>query len=335
MRCNQWFLVATAAALLLLGGCARREATASAGGGVSPVTIGYSRLRISLPLFVAQERGIFQRHGIRATLTAYDTAQPMMQALVEGRVSVAGYTALPITFGGMLRSRTPLLFVTANVEDQGHRISYLLRRRPDAGQTSPIRTIADLRGRRIGILPTSAYRAWLEAILDANGVRASEVTVQPIEPMLEASALQSGGVDALFTNDPAATAAIARGIAEPVTDFVEVPRYLGEPFLFGSFNVRKDWADAHPQAYQRLAAALDEAVAYVNTHQDEARRDLARYLPEAFRAHVSRYPDARYLPTSEVREDDFARAAAEYHRRGIIPQPIDLAGLVRTRAAGR
>lgn len=327
--------VVAAVIALLPGGCSRRPRPTPASVTQSPITIGYSRLRISLPLFVAQERGIFQRHGIRANLVMYDTAQPMMQALVEGRVSVAGYTALPITFGGMLRSHTRLLFVTANVEDQAHRISYLLRRRTAPGHAPAVRAIADLRGRRIGVLPTSAYRAWLEAILEANGVHANEVTAQPIEPLLEPAALASGGVDALFTNDPAATAAITQGIAEPITDFVEVPRYLGEPFLFGSFNVREDWADAHPQEFARLVAALDEAVEYVNAHQAEARRDLAGYLPEAFRADVARYPDARYLPTSQMHEEDFVRMASDYQRRGIIPQPIDLTGLVRTAPAGR
>ncbi len=320
--------------LLLLCAC-RRTSPAPAPDGPARVTIGYSRLRISLPLFAAQSQGIFRRHGLDVDLAMYDTAQPMMQALVEGRLQLAGYTALPITYNGMIRSGTRLRFLTAIVEDQNHRLSYLLRRKPAAGQAAAIRTLTDLRGRRVGILPTSAYRAWLEAVLEANGVNPQDVTIQSVEPLLQVGALASGGIDALFTNDPAATAAIVRGVAEPLTDYVEVPRHLGEPFLFGSFNVRDDWARAHPREYAALSAALDEAVVWVNTHQTEARRALAPFLPEAFRAHVDRYPDARFLPDAELRVEDFTRMAQDYQRRRIIPGPVDLTGLVGSGLGGR
>ncbi|MCZ7679937.1 MAG: ABC transporter substrate-binding protein [Sandaracinaceae bacterium] len=243
---------------------------------------------------------------------------------------MAGYTALPITYNGMIRSGTELYFMTALVEDQDHRISYLLRRRGDDEITST----ADLRGRSVGILPTVAYRAWLEALLAEAGVDPAEVTIQQIAPAMQLQALRAGGVDALFTNDPAATSAIVQGIAEPVHDYVEVPRTLGEPFLFGSFNVRKDWADAHPDEATRLAAALDEAVDFVNEHPDEAKRLMRSFLPDAFRDHVARYPDARYLRTDQVEELAFVRAADQCRQRGIIPAALSLSGLVY-RAAER
>ncbi|MCC7535074.1 MAG: ABC transporter substrate-binding protein [Deltaproteobacteria bacterium] len=327
-------LVCASLVALAAAGCSSAESTAPARTSHerdrTPLTIGYSRLRISLPVFVAERRGIFRRHGIEPRLQMYDTAQPMMQALVEGRIDLAGYTALPITYGAMLRSRTRLLFLTALVEDSRHRISFLLRRKPEAGREPTLRSIADLRGRRVGILPTAAYRAWLEAILRANAVDSSAVTIQPIEPLLQAQTLANGGVDALFTNDPAATAAIVRGVAEPIHDFAEVPRYLGDPFLFGSFNVREAWAREHPDEVRRLAAALDEAIAWIAAHPGEAKGDLRPFLPEAFRPHVERYPDARFLPTTETSEDAFVRMATQYREAGIIPASLDLTGLVVT-----
>lgn len=319
---------------ICLGACAAFGCGQEAPAGppperpATPIRIGYSRLRISLPIFVAAEQGIFRRHGIDADLVMYDTAQPLMQSLVGGQLDVGGYTALPITYGGMLRSGTRLLFVTALLEDQQHRISYLLRQTTPAGQEPTIRSVADLRGRRVGILPTMAYRAWLLAILEGSGIGPDEVTIQQIEPLLQPQTLASGGVDALFTNDPAATAAIVGGFAEPIDDFVEVPRVLGEPFLFGSFNVRADWAEAHPEPLERLVAALDEAVLWIAAHPREAKRAMAPYLPAPFRPHTDLYPDARYLPSTETREEDFVRAAEQMRARGILAEVPDLRGLV-------
>lgn len=291
--------------------------------------VGYSRLRISLPVFVAQERGLFREHGLNVELEMYDTAQPLMQALVEDRVQVAGYTALPITLNGMLRSGTPLYFLTAMVEDEAHPVSYLLRRATSEGGDGALTTIEALRGKRVGILPTVAYRAWLGAILEAHGLSEDDVVVSPLAPMMQAEALRSGGVDALFTNDPAATAALRAGVAEPLGEVAPVPRVLGSPFVFGSFNARKDWGDAHPELLARVQAALDEAVAFVNAHPAEAREAMRPYLPARFREDVSRYPDARYLPSSEVDEALLTRAAAGALSHHIIPRAPELTGLVR------
>jgi len=280
-------------------------------------------LRISLPIFVAQEQNLFQKHGVSVTLQMYETAQPMMQSLVEGKINVAGYTALPITFNGMQRSNQSLYFATAMLEDQKHRISYLLRKKG-----TPIKTISDLRGKKVGILPTIAYKAWLQEILKANNVDPNSVVIQQVAPELEISSLTSGGIDALFTNDPVATAAIATGAGELITDIVEVPKYLGEPFLFGSFNARKDWADAHSAEFAAIVAALDEAIDFVNQHPSEAKQFMRKYVPAQFADQVALYPDALYLPSATTTKDMFQKEADAELRIGIITNTLDIDNLL-------
>jgi NitT/TauT family transport system substrate-binding protein len=291
--------------------------------------IGYSQLRISLPIFVAQQKGIFLKHGINANLLMYPTAQPMAQALVEGKIQIAGYTAMPITYDGMARSGTKLLFITTMIEDQDHRISYLLRRSTKTDGKVLIRNLRDLKGKKIGTLPTVAYSAWLKAILQANGLNPDrDVVIQPIAPEQEAAALRNGGVDALFTNDPVATAAIRAGVAELILPTVECPKYIEDPFPFGSFNVSKAWADSHPDVFARLVAALDEAAEYVNEHPADAKQAMVPYLPGQFRADVANYPDAKYLLTDESTEAMYQHLADIYLKMGIINQPVSLTGLV-------
>lgn len=299
-------------------------------GNLTDLTIGYSRLRISLPVFVAQEKGIFEKHGIRASLKMYETAQPLMQALVAGQVSAAGYTALPITFNGMLRSQKDLYFITTMVEDNQHRISYLIRPRSQEGKPSTINSVKDLAGKRIGILPTIAYKAWLQEVLRKNGLDPEkDVVIQQIAPTQQGQALKNGGVDALFTNDPAATSIIQLGIGELVSDEVEVPQNIQDPFPFGSFNVDKAWADSNPEVYNKLVSALDEAVTYVNTHPDESKKLMVPYLPEAFKDHVTHYPNAQYWGTEQSRMKTYNDIASLYLSMGIIPESINLNGLVR------
>lgn len=287
--------------------------------------IGYSRLRISLPVFVAEELGYFDENGIDANLLMYETAQPLMQALVQGQIDVAGYTALPITYNGMIRSDRELYFASLMIEDQEHRISYLLRPTADAS----INSISDLKGRTIGILPTIAYRSWLEAMLEAEGIDPeSDVIIQQVAPTLQAQALSSGGVDALFTNDPSATSAIQIGVAEVVSDTVFVPTYLGEPFPFGSFNLSKEWADNNPEAAAAVVRSIDKAIDYINQNPAEAKQLMAKYLPDQFQPHVQFYPNAKYTLSSDTTEDVLSATADQYLEIGIINEAMQFDGLV-------
>ncbi len=279
--------------LLSLAACSRPRS------GGSHMVIGVSTLRISLPVFVAVEHGLFAKHGIDAEVRRYDTAQPLADELGASRIEAGGYVAFPILFGpGAPPPRVRV--VTAVVEDAGHPLSYLLVKKG-----SGLRGVAALRGRRIGILPTAAYRRWLEAILRHDGLGPEDVSIVPLAPSLEADALAGGGVDALFTGDPMATAAIARGLAEPATDTPDVPRVLGEPFLFGTFAVTEDFARRAPRAGARARGRARRG-----HHHDRRRPGAGEGRDGALRAR-ERAPLRRSLPGGAVPplEGDQRRAA--------------------------
>ena len=274
--------------LLLQGaGCTR------AGESKNEVRIGVSTLRISLPVFVAVERGLFAKRGLNVKLQRFDTAQPLADELATGRLDAGGYVAYPILFAAS--PPPPVRVVTAIVEDATHPLSYMLTKKG-----SGLKGIASLKGKKIGILPTIAYRRWLEAILKHDGIEPTDVTIVPTAPPLQIDSLSSGGIDALFTGDPMATAALRRGVAEPMTTSPDVPRVLGDPFLFGTFAVTDAFAKAQPEAARALKEALDEAISLIMADPAIGRAAMSGYVREPERAFVEHYPNARYLRSSEV-----------------------------------
>jgi NitT/TauT family transport system substrate-binding protein len=313
------FLATLAITILFVAGCATQPSESQ------EVTIGYSALRISLPVFVAVENGYFEEQGLNVNLERFDTAQPLMQALVAGTVDVAGYTALPITYNSMLRSGKELYFLTAMMEDKQHPISYFLVKE-DAPENIQV---ADFRGKKIGVLPTIAYQKWLEVILKENGLSLDDVEVVPLAPALQPSALASGQVDALFTNDPAATTAIQQNIARKISDEALVPKYLGEPFIFGSFNIEKSYADANPEITQKVITAMDKAAKFVNENPTQAKEAMKKYLHESQQEYVQFYPDASYQLTAETSDKEFQDVANQYLEIGIIPSKIQVGGLIK------
>ncbi|MBL8917822.1 MAG: ABC transporter substrate-binding protein [Myxococcaceae bacterium] len=269
--------------------------------GPAPVIVGVSVLRISQPVFVAAQRGLFAKHGVEVQLRRFDTAQAFGDELSAGRLDAAGYVAFPILSA---RAAPPAVrALTAVVEDDSHPLSFLLVKKGAGGGG-----LASLAGKRVGVLPTVAYERWLAAILEDAGVPAGAVSVVPLAPGQQLDALASGGVEALFTGDPMATVALARGIAEPATRTAPVPHVFGSPFLFGTFAVRAAFADAHPAEVRALTAALDEAIELMRSDAALGPAALSEVVREAERPFLASAPPTRYLRSTEVTAEALQQA---------------------------
>jgi ABC-type nitrate/sulfonate/bicarbonate transport system substrate-binding protein len=147
------FLLLTVALVATLAGCERKQAEqpAAAPPSAAPstppakVTIGYGKLRISLPVFLAERKGYFKAENLDVTLQPFDTAQPLADALVSGHIPMGGFTAYPITMTAMQKSGAQLYFIGTLNEDKEHPISMLLKKkaRPSrASRTSKARRLA-------------------------------------------------------------------------------------------------------------------------------------------------------------------------------------------------
>jgi NitT/TauT family transport system substrate-binding protein len=283
------------------------------------VTIGYSKLIISLPIFVAFDQGLFAKNGLDVALAEFETAQPLMDALVSGRVDVAGYTAFAITMNASIRSKKALYYVSSLVEDAKHPISKLLVKKG-----SPIKSIADLKGKRIGILPTVAYKLWMEAVLAKNGIDPADVTLQHVMPPMSAAALESGSVDALFTNDPAAAAVLKSGIGKELVAGAVVPEFLGSPFPFASFNIDKGFADSNPAIVAKIVKSLDAAIALINADPAKAKKSMERFVKDTDKPLVPFYSDPFYLTSGQFSGADLEAVMARYLSLNMIPAKLEL-----------
>ena len=288
------------------------------------IVIGYPTLRIALPVLVAYDKGYFEEEGLDVTLKSYQTAQPMMDALVTGKIDLGGFCALPITFGAMARSKTDLLFLGGMFEDDLHPISVLLIK-----DSLKIKNIQDLKGKKIGILPTRAYEVWLHGILEQNQIDPKDVIIRQVKPNLQADALNNGSVDALFTNDPSATITMAKGYGVELSKEALVPKSTKKsPFYFGSFNIRKDYADKNPEIVKKVSRALDRASEFINDNPD-AKLIMAKdnYLPEAFRPIVKNFPNSLFKTSKDVSNEKLKEYKDFYFDKQILPVNIDTEGL--------
>jgi NitT/TauT family transport system substrate-binding protein len=326
-RTAAWIITSIVLALTL-STCRKEQSSpsttlASAAEEPATVRLGYSALRIGLPIFVAAERGFFRDEGLDVKLQTYDTSQPMTDDLVSGRLDAAGYTAFPITFAAQARTKVRLKYLTEIYEDSTHPISVIV-----VPKGSTVKRLRDLKGKSIGILPTVAYRRWLIAAMQKDGLAETDYRILNIEPALSGSALSSGQIAALFSGDPAITAVKrATGAIDPFGESVTA-RYLQNPFPFGSFSIREDFAAQHPKAVEKIARALDRAIEFIRTNPAEAKLTMRNYILPAFRGDVEKYPESAYKPTSAFTQQELDDVARTYVTQGIIKEIPNIANSV-------
>src|SRR5215471_5423678 len=117
------------------------------------ITIGYAAISPrTLPLIIAQEQGLFAKHGIEARLVLVKGAPILVASLVSGDIEV-GYTGGPAVIGAAAQGT--YLKILASVSGK---LTHAIIASPD------IKTVENLRGRKFGIQSIGGS-TWMHTML--------------------------------------------------------------------------------------------------------------------------------------------------------------------------
>lgn len=239
-----------ACASLALSGCvADSNAGQSDSSATGDVTIGLTYIpNVQFaPVYVADAQGMYNDAGVTATVRHHGSDEGLLTALLAGQedvviasgdeAAVAASQGLDIVSIGQYYASYPgTVIVPAD---------------------SPIVTLADLKGKTIGIPGEygSSYYATLAAI-KAGGLQTSDVTISSIGYTQQA-ALAAGQVDAVvgFTNNDAVQMRLS-GL-----DIREIPLDDGStPLVAASIITTRDWAQSHPRQARAVVSATASAM---------------------------------------------------------------------------
>lgn len=274
------------------------------------IHIGYSPIRISLPLFVALEKGYFKDEAIEVELERYDTPQPLMEALAAGRHVMGGYIATPILENVVGRSHEAMTIATGMFEDSEHRFVYLL-----SDSKNKDLTMNDLVGKKVAVMATTAFREWFRAILDANEIDEKSVLVTPLAPSLMAQALKSGQFDAILAPDPVGAAVLHNNIGKFILgDKVQLYSAIRDPYFIGTFVFRTDFVEANREVTAKIVRVLDRAISFISSNQQEAKKTMIPYLDPAFAPLVEHFPDSLYRVSKDISSDVVPNVVSLYDR---------------------
>jgi ABC-type nitrate/sulfonate/bicarbonate transport system substrate-binding protein len=295
------------------------------------VVINYAQLRISTPILVAREQGYFKELGLDVELKPSPTGQTVIDELVSGSTDIAGYSALPIIFNAMAKTKKELVLISALYENKDHPITRLIVN--TELKKGGVFAIADLKGKRIGILNTKAYEVWLKLILRENGldIDRDKIVIQQIAPENQAEAIKSGSIQALLTNDPVATKILTKNFGvELIPNSALVPQYTKmDDFYFGSFCVSKKYAEENPAIVKKISQALDKAIDYIRQNPQACYQALNSdpTIKEKFGDLTDKYPQSFYKKTNEVKPSDLKTIFDYYKTNNIVLEDLNLSNL--------
>jgi ABC-type nitrate/sulfonate/bicarbonate transport system substrate-binding protein len=262
--------------ICLMAGCSPETDNADAGSNGThrgeppiPIRIPDTLFTGLLPIYVAEENGMLEANGL--ALRWIDVRDPGQGAKL---VAAGKADFILSTFANLIpiEARQPgtLRFLFPASETSADPGSYLLVR-PD----SPITALGDLRGRTVGTYSGPSQKAYALIVLERLGYRVPEdVRLTQVSTSAQVQGLFGGAYDALFTVEPYGSIALesgARAVATGVRTAI-----ISDPFWLGAGAIPTQVANAHPALVPKLLRALDDAVRYIESHDEEARAVLAR-----------------------------------------------------------
>jgi ABC-type nitrate/sulfonate/bicarbonate transport system substrate-binding protein len=235
---------------------------AAASVQAAALTLAIADLPAFTPALLAEAEGYFAAEGLDLKIIHCVNGRRCLQHLTDGEADAATVADTPIVFAAHAGARFEILGTMSTSRE--HR----LLARADRG----VRSLADLKGRRLGILKGTSGHYFADSVLALGALDPTTVRLVPVAPGEIVARLVAGDIDAAGLYQPLAQEAIHRLGARGAT-VADARYYAATMNLVGRLAPALSDDDA-----TRLLRALRRACALIETQPARARAQLARQL---------------------------------------------------------
>lgn len=294
-----------------------------------PIRIGFWPIAAGLPLYVGLERGIFKEAGLHVEGVKFASAQQVAEAMIAGRIhGSANGTASAVLGLAEITSPGLLKIICANPSNHKLVLDEFV-----VAKDSPLRSIAELKGKRIASGPGIQNVTLAKIILEKNGIANPTVTELPVGQHVPA--LAAGQIDAVYTLEPTGTAGRLKGLTRVLETGVISKYVLGAadaPWFGGAASVTTSFLKEQPEVAKRYIAAYAKAVDWVRKQPNEARTHLDGYtaIEEAL---VKEVPLSGFTLYNEFSSSDigyFQKFFDVFTERKIFSRKLEVKPLIYT-----
>ncbi|RQH14274.1 aliphatic sulfonate ABC transporter substrate-binding protein [Bradyrhizobium sp. RP6] len=257
----------------------------------------------------------FRPLGIEIKWVDFQFGPPLLEAINVGSVDFGYVGDSPPIFA---QAGGAKIRYVAAVKSEGNTQAIIVPKH------SAIKTLADLKGKRVAFGKGSSAHNLLVAALEKAGLSWSDVIPAPLAPADATAAFVKGSVDAWSIWDPYLALAELKENAR----ILAFDKDVHKPNAYYIANA--DFVEKYPSLVAKLNTTFGSEGVWAETHHEEvakAQSEATGVDIEAVRRFINRSTysvvplDAEVIKTQQAVADRFARL-------GLIPRPVNVSDIV-------
>ncbi|MEV4562865.1 aliphatic sulfonate ABC transporter substrate-binding protein [Nonomuraea sp. NPDC049419] len=274
------------AVLPLAAGCGTSDGD---GDGAKKVRFGYiADFAGAAVLAAADQQDLWAKHGLEPELKVFTNGPVQIQALGAGDIDF-GYIGSGATW---LAASGKAKIIAPNMLGQADRVIT----HPGTG----ISSIADLKGKKVGVPEGTSGDMILELALKEAGLSGKDVQKVNMDPSTVVTAFSGKQIDAAAIWYP-----LIDTIKKNVPDTVELTKsedYYPKLSFPSSFVARNELVAEDPETVTKVLKVLQEGNDWVAAHRGEAETLTATFLKVPAEQFKGASAVTKVVPTSELKQ---------------------------------
>jgi sulfonate transport system substrate-binding protein len=299
------FLALSAGAALLPGFAGR----ASADAPTTEIRIGYQKNGV---LVIARQRRALEEHfapqNIGVRWVEFSSGPPMLEAMNVGSIHYGAVGDSPPIFAQA--AGAAIVYAAGQPITNGQGIL--------VPQDSPIRTIADLKGKRIGFTKGSSAHNVVLLVLAKAGLTYADITPVYLTPPDAGPSFAQGSIDAWSIWDPYFAIGELKQNGRILVNASEVGRT-------NSFYIaNRDFAQRNRQILKQIIDVTSATAQWAETHRGEVAQSLSAVtgIPLDIQTVAANRSSFAVGPVTDQIIATQQGVADRFHQLGLIPRPI-------------
>lgn len=212
----------------------------------------------TLPMYVAQEEGLFEENGVQVEFIPVSSAPERDQLISSGQADGMINEAVSTIFYNRDQTQVQIVRYARAATPEQHVFSIL------ASAASAITNVEGLKNTEIGVSKGTVIEYLTDRLLENQGFETGDISTVAVPSIGDRLALLSSGeLDAGMLPEPPTSLAIQNG-ATVVLDDTTYPEVS-----FSVIAFRKAVIDQEPEAIRGFLAAIEEAVNRINANPDQ------------------------------------------------------------------
>lgn len=272
--------------------------------------IGYQKT--GLPV-IARQQGLIEAklagRGTSVRWVEFTAGPPLLEAMNVGSIDVGWTGDAPPVFA---QSAGAAIVYVAALPSNGAGEAVIVK------ADSPVKSLADLKGRKIGFTKGSSSHNLTVAALERAGLAYGDVTPIYLSPADAAAAFARDSVDAWTIWDPFLAIAQSRTdvrLLVTAKEALDVKTY---------FLANRSFASRYPRIVQDTTESLAVAASWASGHRDEVAKALAEVTGVEFAAQKVAADRTEFGigPLTDAIVAGQQATADRFHKLGLIPRAI-------------